>query len=582
MTVDFWRTRKIGVIFRQRLPGLLLGAMVLFGCGSGGHDDLLIPDSGWHLWVDREASWENDELFLPDEVDLALLPVTPPTGGWEVLDSSIGTQVTLPTTVEEHYWGKFGYRPYKNAYYFERLDDGVKNGNVLGVSWWWQEVAVPERARGKKVLLHIRGARLRAEVFMNQKLVGYHLIGQTGFVCDVSEAVKPGEKNRLAIRITNPGGRLAWLDIALGSWGSYKFYTGRGFGGLDRGLRLTIHDPVYLEDCWVLNTPEYRTVDAHALIVNDKQDPVTGSLQLRVIDPSRGGKVCHTQETEFQLEGSARKRLTESLSLEDAELWSIETPRLYRLVATVSCRGSDGKPMWEDSREVPFGFRWFEADGIGSNAVFRLNGKRTRLVSAISWGFWGRNGLWPSPELAEREVKAAKKLGLNCIQFHRNLGKTDVLDVQDRMGLMRSMEPGGGITALGRRFPLGASSPTEELDTSGTGGDPETFAEKFMEEKIVRMIRDHRSHPSLVLYIVQNEMAPDLRNPRIFRILRRMHEEDPSRLLVLKSGPFIMIAVMDIPAIGTNIPWVAPGYGRIICTRIRVSSPTGRKTMRRW
>ena len=50
------------------------------------------------------------------------------------------------------------------------------------------------------------------------------------------------------------------------------------------------------------------------------------------------------------------------------------------------------------------------------------------------------------------------------------------------------------------------------------------------------MIRDHRSHPALVVYDVQNEIVPGLHNPRIFRILHQMHQADPSRTIVLHSG----------------------------------------------
>ena len=46
----------------------------------------------------------------------------------------------------------------------------------------------------------------------------------------------------------------------------------------------------------------------------------------------------------------------------------------------------------KDSRR--FGFRWFEASGIGDDAVFRLNGKRIMLRSAISWSFWPVNGIF--------------------------------------------------------------------------------------------------------------------------------------------------------------------------------------------
>ena len=59
---------------------------------------------------------------------------------------------------------------------------------------------------------------------------------------------------------------------------------------------------------------------------------------------------------------------------------------------------------WVDKDSRRFGFRWFEASGIGDDAVFRLNGKRIMLRSAISWSFWPVNGIFPSEELAESPV----------------------------------------------------------------------------------------------------------------------------------------------------------------------------------
>ena len=95
--------------------------------------------------------------------------------------------------------------------------------------------------------------------------------------------------------------------------------------------------------------------------------------------------------------------------------------------------------------------------------------------------------------------------------------------MQDRLGLLRYMEPGNGQMALGSHKP-------------GDSGEPTASAETYMQEKILRMIRDARSHPSLVVYVVQNEANFDLKNPRVFALLRRMHQEDPSRTIVLKSG----------------------------------------------
>jgi len=51
---------------------------------------LVIPDTGWRLWPDTQAAWKNDTLYLPDDVDLAHMPVNAPTGGWDALSSSQG------------------------------------------------------------------------------------------------------------------------------------------------------------------------------------------------------------------------------------------------------------------------------------------------------------------------------------------------------------------------------------------------------------------------------------------------------------------------------------------------------------
>jgi beta-galactosidase len=502
---------------------------------SRAQEEIPVPDSLWRLWPDRAASWENDSLYLPDDVDLARLPVNMPTGGWEVLDTVRSLTVTLPSTVEEHLWGAGGFRPYANGeYVYESEDSTVRNGSYTGVSWWVRDIDLPRGMKGKNVTLFIRGARLRAEVYWNRQLVGYHLIGETSFTCDVSSAIRSGMKNRLAVRITNPGGRLDWVDTELMKWGSRSFHKSHGFGGLDRGIRLTVHEPVFLREIHVLNTPRLDSVTAFCTAVNLEKKPVDAAVTFDVVDPASGDKPCGRSTVSVRLPAGGALPVSAGLTAPGAKPWSPGDPRLYRLRATIVPRGVKRKDA--DRAVLPFGFRWFEASGVGENAVLRLNGLRIRLLSAISWGFWGVNGLWPTPALAEREVRAAKSFGMNCLQFHRNVGKTEVLDAQDRLGLLRYMEPGGGQTALGEKFGLYAPSPASPPDVSGSGGDAQTFAERYMEEKIVRMVRDERSHPSLVMYSLQNEIHPDLRNPRIFRILRRVHREDPSRIVVLKSG----------------------------------------------
>ena len=175
-------------------------------------DSTAIPDTGWHLWLDRQADWQAEPAFLPEDVHLAKLTPHPPTGGWAALSPRLSRTVTLPATVEQFDWGVNGLRPYKNEYFYETQDPTPRNGNYLGVSWWWRDIAVPKSFQGKTAILHIRGAKQLAEVYVNRKLVGYDLIAETAFDCDVTAALVPGATNTIAIRIINPGGRLDWGD----------------------------------------------------------------------------------------------------------------------------------------------------------------------------------------------------------------------------------------------------------------------------------------------------------------------------------------------------------------------------------
>ena len=162
-----------------------------------------------------------------------------PTGGWGSLSVAAAKEVVLPTTVEQHFWGKFGQRPYTPEEYRYAADDPIpQNGAYLGVSWWHRQIEIPEDWKGKRIFLHIRGARLRAEVFVNHKLVGYSIMEELPFECDLTQAADPGGFNLIAIRITNPFGRYDWVDGLNAQWGAVRLYRSHGFGGLDRGMTL--------------------------------------------------------------------------------------------------------------------------------------------------------------------------------------------------------------------------------------------------------------------------------------------------------------------------------------------------------
>jgi hypothetical protein len=548
----------------------------------------LIPDEGWRLWVDEKAEWKQDAIFLPEDVTQdaegvvrgkgEALPVNAPTGGWGVLggrpEGSIA--VTLPGTVEQHFWGKFGAGPasgdqpgkprsYTPEEYRYAADDPIpQNGAYFGVSWWWREIEIPAAMAGKRIFLHVRGARLRAEVYLNEKLVGYSILEELPFEAELTHAANfsgaagaAGGKNVLAIRITNPWGRFDWVDGLNEQWGAVKLYRSHGFGGLDRGMTISAHDGVRVKDMWVLNTSDPRKVIANAVIEtpNDQKfqvvnwtviDPKTGRQLNAGTSAVQGQTTLNIVITENPIKGTGGVSGTANIdpipgnrieqreiALPSAELWELDSARIYHLKLVVG--GTTGT----DTRTISFGFRTFAPEGLGTNALFRLNGRRIKIYTAISWGYWGINGMWPTPELAEKEVTQAKKLNLTCLNFHRNLAKEDVLRAHDRLGLLRYMEPGAGKMAIGKlpssvQTSAQASGPSIVMEKATSTAD--VFAQRYMFTKCVEMVKAFRSHPSVIEYCLQNEIGADLKNPDTIAVLEAMHKEDPSRCIVLNDG----------------------------------------------
>jgi beta-galactosidase len=523
----------------------------------------LIPDDDWRLWIDEKAEWKNDPLFLPEDISWqngvlcgknTPLPVNEPSSP-DLLNHLNGINVTLPTTVEQHYWGHaFGNQPAQRPYtpdeYRYAADDPIpQNGAYLGVSWWGKQIHIPAEWKGKRIFLHIRGARLRAEVFLNKKLVGYSIMEELPFECDLTHAADPGGFNMIGIRITNPFGRYDWVDGLNAQWGAVKLYRSHGFAGLDRGMTLSAHDQnARITDAYVLNTTDPTTIVAYINFSATLGDAAATHVDFEIVEPETQKILVSTAGQGFASsimstpgappEQSIVLRTNQHLSLKTAKLWDLEAPKLYHLRAILK-RVENHEDRIVDTRTIAFGFRSFAPTGIGTNALFRLNSRRIKIYSSISWGFWGLNGLFPTPELAEKEVTQAKKLNLNCLNFHRNLAKEEVLRAHDRLGLLRYMEPGAGKLAIGAPAPTptgeGAiANPGVKLAKPQTGADK--FAQRFMFVKCVEMVKAYRSHPSVIIYCLQNEIGADLKNPDTLAILAAMRAEDPSRCIVLNDG----------------------------------------------
>lgn len=456
----------------------------------------------WKLSLDPNATWKNDELHLPGTFNLQELPVNKPTGGWEALSAKTTKTVHLPATVEEHFWGHNG----------ETF--GV-DGNYTGVSWFTTSVNLPETMRGKRIRLQFESVRFRAEVFVNEKLCGYDLVNGTPFEVDITDFVKIGQSNRIAVRITDPNGNFNWKDSQVYDWGSYRTNPSHGFGGITGKVFLTATNPVYISGFFLKNRKEITKVDAEVDVCNTTGAPMKGRLQLTITD--KKGNIVFNMEKGVEVpKGQSTQKQT--ISVKGAKPWSPDSPELYSLSAT----WKDAKN--EDSFADQFGFRWFEIRDIKGDRQLYLNGKRIVLRTAISWGFWPVNGITPDEELATKQIVAAKTLGQNMLTFHRAIGQENVLDKADELGLLYWEEPGGN------QYPAGDFNPTEPQKKKQAD-----FYFAYRDEKLVRMMKRDRNHPSLIIYNLHNERgaAPQKQD---YDELRKAHLVDPTRLLIYNSS----------------------------------------------
>ena len=173
-----------------------------------------------------------------------------------------------------------------------------------------------------------------------------------------------------------------------------------------------------------------------------------------------------------------------------------------------------------------FGFRWFEIRDVNGDRQFFLNGKRIVLRTSISWGYWPVNGIYPTPELAKKQILAAKSLGLNMLNFHRGIGQSIVLDYADELGLLYYEEPGGFGNPP--HFDVG-----EYLDSAQTPEVMDLYYQ-MRREKVFRMIKRDRSHPSLVIYNLINErnIHPNTHDKQD---IQDFHKFDETRIITFTS-----------------------------------------------
>jgi len=381
-----------------------------------------------------------------------------------------------------------------------------------GVAWYWRDFTAPERPDpAARCLLRFWAVDYLAEVWLNGTPVGGHEGGETPFALDVTDAIKPGAANRLAVRVLNPTNEAIdgiRLDQTARRCKVIPFRAGAGFnhGGITDSVELAWVPEVRVDDLFVTATAEKGKgrVRIQAEVFNAAAQPMRGSVEFTVASARSGETTVATRlEREFPVGGTP---LATELTIDHPRFWELNDPYLYRATARIAVEGA----AMLDERSTRFGFRDFRY----SNGYFRLNGRRIYLRCSHTCNHYPMGQqLADDPDLLRRDLLNMKVMGFNAVRFIWGGAARAQLDLCDEIGMLVYEESYAA-------WPL-ADSPRM----------PERF-----DAAVSELIRRDRNHPSVVIWGLLNETP----NGPVFRhaatMLPRIRALDPSRMVMLNSG----------------------------------------------
>ncbi|MDP2984444.1 MAG: glycoside hydrolase family 2 TIM barrel-domain containing protein [Candidatus Latescibacter sp.] len=472
----------------------LLVFTLFTGAASGTPGSVVMDLSGdkWRLWLDKKADWMNDSLFMPP-VDMSKVPVNPPTCGWDLL-SLKGDKASVPGTVEEYRWADNG-NPVGNA------------GDYRGVSWWSTTFTLDPTLSGKIITLKFDSVVLRAEVFVNRKLMGYDVIGNSPFALDITGAVNFGGQNRLDVRITDPVGNFDWSNNDWYPWGKNRVPATHGFGGITGKVTLRAADAVSIDDLYMQNKPKFTDVEAFVTLNNSTGREQIGQINLEIREWQDPYSVVW-QKTVPATVPAGGAVVSLPASVPNAKLWYHRDPHLYVAKATFT---SADKQI-ADSEEQRFGFRWFSINKVDGDEMFFMNDRRIFILSPMNRGFWPKNGMFPTPDMLKKNMNLLREMGFNMCLMNQAIGRPELIEACDEIGMVSYEEIGG----------------------YRCNDDPDEQAMVWRREKARRMAMRDRSQPSLIIYVMKCETrvppSDDDKNN-----MKMIHEIDPVRLITYNS-----------------------------------------------
>ncbi|MCX7707572.1 MAG: beta-glucuronidase [Anaerolineae bacterium] len=352
----------------------------------------------------------------------------------------------------------------------------------LDLAWYVKKAYVPSGWRGQRIFIRVGSAVYFATVYVNGVKVGTHEGGHLPFAFEITDRVKWGEENVIAISVENvlrpdrvPSGNMPGSDMSLFASTPRTTYDFYPFAGIHRPVVLYSVPQTYIEDVTVVTTVEPEAgvqAQAEVQIKAEVQDKV----KLSAAVDGKGSAVLVGGDAVYQADLIFTGGMADAtLIVPDARLWSDKDPYLYDLTVKTE----------EDEYSLKVGIRTIAVRG----SQILLNGQPVKLNGYGRHEDFIASGKGLNLPLIVKDYQLMKWTGANSYRTSHYPYSEEEMQLADREGFLIIDE-----------------IPAVSLQMADEANFPARL--RMCLQQIEEMIARDKNHPAVVMWCVANEPMP--------------------------------------------------------------------------